>query len=94
MVDYGVRSGCNSGVNASVMSHQGGNHRGRAMACGLSQCLLMAGLGLEVVGSIERDPNLGVVMVPVCVVGLPVKGFDVDGAVILNQLLFHKVASI
>ena len=90
----GVRSGCNCGVNASVMSHWGGDHGWRAMACGLSQYLLMVGLGLKVVGSIERDANMMAMMVPICVVGVPVKSLNVDGAIILNQLLFHKVASI
>ena len=64
------------------------------MACGLSQHLLMVGLSLKVVGSIEGDPDLMAVMAPICVVGVPVKGLDVDCAIVLNQLLFNKVVSI
>ena len=88
------RSGCNGGVNASVMGHRGCDDRRRAMAYGLSQRVLMVGLGLKVVGSIEGDSNLMVIAVPICVIGTPVKNVSVDGAILLNQLLFHKVAAI
>ena len=63
------------------------------MAYGLSQHVLMAGLGLKVVGSIEGDPDLMAMSVPIGVVGIPVKSCKVKGAIILNQLLFNKVAS-
>ena len=89
-----VRSGCNGGVNASVMSHQGGDHRWRAMAYGLSQHVMMAGHSLKVVGSIEGDADLMVTVAPICVVGAPVKSHDVDCTIILNQLLLNKVVSI
>ena len=64
------------------------------MVWGLSQCFVMAGFGLKVVGSIERDPDLMVVVVPIHVVGAPVKGCNIHSTIILNQLLFDKVASI
>ena len=89
-----IRSRCNGGVNTSVMGHWGGDNRRRAMAYGLSQPGLMAGLGLKVVGSIERDPNLMAMLAPIGVVGMPVKGCSIKGTIILNQLLFDKVASI
>ena len=76
------------------MSHWGGDHRGRAMAWGLNQHLVTAGLGLNVVGRIERDPNLTAVVVPTYVVGAPVKGCDIHSTIVLNQLLFRKVVSI
>ena len=93
MSEVGVRNGCNRGVNASVMSHWGGDHGWGAMACGLGQHLLTVGLGLKVVGSIE-DSDLMAVMVPISVVGMPVKSLNVNGAISLNQLLFHKIAPI
>ena len=88
------RSGCNSGVNASVMGHWGCDNRRRAMAYGLSQHVLMAGLGLKVVGSIERDPDLMAMSAPIGVVGTPVKSHGIEGTIILNQPLFDKVTSI
>ena len=88
------RSGCNGGVNASAMSHQSCDDRRRAMAYGLSQHVLMVGLGLKVVGSIERDPDLMAMSVPIDVVGMPVKGHGIEGTIILNQPLFDEVASI
>ena len=88
------RSGCNSGVNSSVMSHWGCDDRRRAMAYGLSQRGMMAGLSLKVVGSIERDPGLMAIAAPICVVGLPIECCNVDCIIILNKLLLKKVASI
>ena len=88
------RSGCNGGVNASVMGHQGCDNRRRAMVYGLSQHVLKVGLGLKVVGSIEGDPNLTAMSMPIGVVGMPVKSCKVECAIILNQLLFDKVASV
>ena len=64
------------------------------MVYGLSQCLMTAGLGLQVVGSIEGDPDLMVIVVPICVVGVPVKSRNVDCTIILNQLLLNKVVAI
>ena len=64
------------------------------MAWGLSQRVMMAGLGLKVVGSIKRDPDLMVVAAQIRVVGMPVKSRDIHSAIILNQLLFNKVAAI
>ena len=78
------RSWCDSGVNASVMGHQGCNDRRRAMAYGLSQPGLLVGLGLKVVGSIERDPDLMAMSVPIGVVGMPVKSRGIEGTIILN----------
>ena len=66
------------------MSHQGGGYRRRPVAWGLSQRLVMMGFGLKVVGSIEKDPDLMAVAVPIHVVGAPVKGVSVDGTIPLN----------
>ena len=54
----------------------------------------MVGCGLKVVGSIERDSDLTAVTMPICIVGMPIKSFDVNGSIPLNQLLFHEVMSI
>ena len=65
------------------------------MAYGLSQCcVVIAGLGLKVEGSIEGYAGLMVIAVPIHVIGMPVKKVSVDGAIFLNQLLFHKVVAI
>ena len=34
------------------------------------------------------------VAMPICVVSTPVKGVTINGTIIMNQLLFHEVASI
>ena len=88
------RSGCNGGVNASVISQQGCDNRRRAMLYGLSQCIMMAGLSLKVVGGIERDPDLAAIAAPIHVVGSPIKCGKVECTIILHQLLFDKVLSI
>ena len=46
------------------------------------------------VSGIEGDPDLTVVVAPICVVGAPVKGRDIHSTIVLNQLLFNKVVSI
>ena len=54
----------------------------------------MAGLCLKVVSGIERNPDLVLVLMPICIVSTPVKGVTINGTIIVNQLLFHEVASI
>ena len=88
------RSRSDSGVNASVMGDQGCDGRWRAMAYGLSQLGLSAGLGLELVGSIERDSDLTAMATPIAVVVTPVKGCSIHGTISLNQSLFDKVAAV
>ena len=53
-----------------------------------------AGLCLKVISSVEGKSNLVVVLMPICEVSMPVKGVGVDGAIALNQMLFHKAAAI
>ena len=88
------RSGGDGGVNTSVMGGRGCNNRRRAMACGLSQSGLSAGLGLMVVGSIERDPDFMAVAMPRDVVVTPVKGCSIHSTISVKQSLFDKVAAI
>ena len=88
------RSRSDGGVNASVMGDRGCDDRWRAMAYGLSQSGLSAGLGLELVGSIERDSGLTAMATPIAVVVTPVKGRSVQGTISLNQSLFDKVVAI
>ena len=76
------------------MGDQGCDDRGRAIAYGLSQLSLSAGLGLKVVGSIERDPDLMAMVMPIDVVVMPVKSCSIHSTISLNQLLFDKVAAI
>ena len=64
------------------------------MAYGLNQCVLMAGLSLNVVGSSEGDPNLMAMVSPIDVVGTPVKSRGIEGTIILNQPLFDEASSI
>ena len=49
---------------------------------------------VKVVSRIEGKPDLVAVPKPICEVSMPVKGVIVDGAISLNQLLFHKVVAI
>ena len=88
------RSRSDGGVNASVMGNWGCVDRWRAMAYGLSQSSLLAGLGLELVGSIERDSDLMAMAMPIVVVVTPIKGCSVHGTISLNHALFNKVVAI
>ena len=88
------RSRSDGGVNASVMGDWGCDNRWRAITYGLTQSGLSAGLSLEVVGSIERDPDLMAMAVPIDVVVMPVKSHSIHGTISLNQSLFDKVAAI
>ena len=45
---------------------------------------MTVGLGLKVVGGIERDSNLTAEMMPICIVSMPVKSLNVDGPILLN----------
>ena len=64
------------------------------MACGLSQSGLSAGLGLKVVGSIERNPDLMVMVMPLYVVVMPVKSCSIHSTICLNQSLFDEISAI
>ena len=88
------RSGSDGGVNVSVMGERGCYHRRRSMTCELSQLGLSAGLGLKVIGSIERDPNFAAVGTPIDVVVMPVKGRSIHGTISVKQSLFDKIAAI
>ena len=88
------RSRSDGGVNASVMGDRGCDDRWRAMVYGLSQLGLLVGLGLKLVGSIERDSDLIAMASPIAVVVMPVKGHSIHGTISLNQLLFDKVAAV
>ena len=88
------RSRSDGGVNASVMGNRGCVNGWRAMAYGLSQSSLSAGLGLELVGSIEGDSDLTAMATPIGVVFTPIKGCSVHGTISLNQALFDKVAAV
>ena len=88
------RSGSDGGVNASVMGGRGCNNGKRAMACGLSQSGLSLGLGLKVVGSVERDPNFMVMAMPIDVVVTPVESRSIHGTIRVKQSLFNKIAAI
>ena len=64
------------------------------MTCGLSQSGLSAGLGLKVVGSIERNPDLMAMAMPIDVVVMPVKSRSIHSTICLNQSLFDEIAAI
>ena len=59
-----------------------------------NQNLSALGLCLKVVSGIERNSNLMVMPLPICIVSMPINSTFVDGPIILNHFLFHKVASI
>ena len=88
------RSGSDSGVNASVMGERGCYQRRRSMMCELSQSGLLAGLGLKVIGSIERDPKFVAMGAPIDVVVMPVEGCSIHGTISAKQSLFDKIAAI
>ena len=99
----GVRSRSDAGqINTSNMCHGCRNHQeGRTSrgcwsgtSCLCNQSLSVAGLGLKVVSGIERNPNLTMMAIPICVVSMPVKGATIYGPIVVNQLLFHEVVSI
>ena len=87
------RSGGDGGVYARVMGGRCCNNRRWAMACGLSQSCHV-GLGLKVVGIMERVPSFMVVGAPIDVVVTPVKGRSIHSTIRLKQLLFNKIAAI
>ena len=87
------RGGGDGGVNTSVMGGRCCNNRRWVMACGLSQSC-HAGLGLKVVGILERVPDFMVVGAPIDVVVAPVKGHSIHGTISLKQSLFDKIAAI
>ena len=88
------RSGSDGGVNMSVMGERGCYHRRQSMMCGLGQSGLLAGLGLKVIGSIERDPNFAAVGTPIDVVVTPVEGRSIHSTISVKQSLFDKIAAI
>ena len=89
------RSGSDGGVNVSVMGERGCYQRRRSMMCELSQSGLSAGLGLKVIGSIERDPNFEAMGAPIVdVVVTPVEGCSIHGTISAEQSLFDKIAAI
>ena len=64
-----------------------------AMAHLFGQGLSTAGLCLKVVSGAEGNPDLVTMALPICVASAPVKGVAAYGPIIVNQLLFHEVAS-
>ena len=64
------------------------------MTCELSQSGLSAGLGLQVIGSIKRDPNFATVGTPIDVVVAPVEGRGIHSTISVKQSLFDQIAAI
>ena len=84
-----IRSECGAGINSrDSLGCQA------VVPCLGKQKQSVPGLCLKDVSGFEGTANLLMMVRPICVVTVPVKTIIVNGSIILDQFLFHKVASI